>query len=157
MAYWEFYHTVNNPTGLDGTVGGARTGDLVEGSLNELFAYVEAPPSGTTTEAFQYRKVHVRNASATTLTGVKLWLDAIEHTDQIYVGLEGAVDQTISSPTGSAPAGVSFTQPTSYTGGIDLGSVASTAASGLWLRQGLSGISEPDPYASFRVYVGGLE
>jgi len=154
---WEFYHTTNNPTGLDSTVGGVRTSELVDGDLNELFAYVSAPPSGVTTEAFQYRKVHLLNAGTVTLTGVRVWMDAMEHSDQIYVGLENVSGQTASTATGAAPTSVTFSQPANYTGGLSLGTYLVQGHTGLWIRQGLSGISEPDPYATVRLHIGGLE
>lgn len=154
---FEFYHTTANPTGLAGTVGGGMTGSLVQGNLNELFSYVEAPPSGSSDIAFQYRKVHIKNAGLVSLTGVKLWLDAVEHTDQIHIGLENTSGQTVFAPTGSAPAGVTFSQPANYTGGVDASTFIPGYSTGVWIRQGLSGIHEPDPYASARLNVGGLE
>lgn len=153
---WAFYHTTNNPTGLSGTVGGAISTTGVAGNLNELFAYVDSPPSGVDTEAVQYRKIHVKNEGTVTLTGVYVWIDAIEHTGQIYIGVEDSAEQSISEPTGSAPTSVSFSQPLSYTEGISLGTFAADAHTGIWLRQTLSGISEPDPYATFRVSIGGI-
>lgn len=154
--FWEFYHTASNPTGLTSTIGGTISTSLVQGTLGELFSYVNAPPSGTDLSQNQYRKIHIKNSSAVTLTGVRLWLDAIEHTDQVHMGLEVTGGQDTTNAT-TAPGSVSFSQPVTYNTGIFLGTFVAGYHTGVWLRQTLSGIHEPDPYATFRVNVGGVE
>ena len=152
------FHTSNNPTGLAGTVGGAITTTGYVGSLGELFVHVDAPPSGTVNPVFQYRKVHLKNISSSVVTGIYVWLDGVEHTGQIHLGIERATNQTISAPTGSAqaPAGVSFSNPFNYSGGTFLGTLTGQESTGIWLRQTLSGIHSPDPYATFILSCGGI-
>jgi|TARA_R110000824_G_scaffold48294_1_gene136520 hypothetical protein len=154
--YWEFYHTSNNPTGLTTTVGGTISTNFLAGNLNELFTYVDAPPSGTDLSTTQYRKIHIKNPSSTTLTGVRMWLDSIEHDDQIAIGIEVTGGQDAPNAN-TLPTSVIFSQPTTYNTGVSLGTLAASFHTGIWLRQTLSGIHEPDPYASFRVNIGGTE
>ena len=158
--YWEFYHTTSNPTGMVGLVGGDITGSLIQGNLNELFAHVDAPQSGISTADVQYRKLHVKNTSSSTLSGVRIWLDSLEHSDQITMGLQSVSftgnSTLIASPT-TAPDSVVFSQPINYTGGLDAGVFAPAYTTGLWIKQSLQGIHEPDLYSSFRVNVGGIE
>ena len=154
--YWEFFHTTNNPTGLTDTIGGAISTSALAGNLNELFTYVDAPPSGTDLSAIQYRKFHIKNASTTTLTGVKVWVDAIEHSDQIAIGIESGNAESIANAS-TAPTSVEFFQPQAYTTGLLLDGLVTSYHTGVWIRQILSGNHEPDPYASFRVNIGGAE
>ena len=65
--------------------------------------------------------------------------------------------QSTTFPTGE-PTGVNtWVSPADYNAGLVLGTLSGNGGtSGLWIRQTLSGINVGDPYASFRVYVGGL-
>lgn len=156
VTYWEFYHTTNNPTGLTETVGGTISTNFLAGNLNELFTYVNAPPSGTDLSTIQYRKLHIKNPSSATLTGVRLWVDAVDHDDQIAIGVEVTGGQdTVNANT--LPTSVSFSQPITYNTGLSLGTFVPNFHTGVWVRQTLSGIHEPDPYATFRINIGGSE
>ncbi|RMH13285.1 MAG: hypothetical protein D6698_14205 [Gammaproteobacteria bacterium] len=149
-----FYHTANNPRDLSSTVGGAISSTGYTGYLSELFVYVDSPPSGSQSALNQYRKLHIKNDDNVTYTGVKVWLYGIEHPDQVSIGLEASASQTISSATGSPPTSVTFSAPTDYINGLDVGSLAPGQSTGIWLKVTLSGITDPDKYATFSVTVG---
>ena len=85
-----------------------------------------------------------------------MWLDSIEHDDQIAIGIEVTGGQDAPNAN-TLPTSVIFSQPTTYNTGVSLGTLAASFHTGIWLRQTLSGIHEPDPYASFRVNIGGTE
>lgn len=154
---YKFFHSVDNPTGLTGSVGGAiDVTNPFSGYLDELFVHVAAPPSGINTGAFQYRQLYVRNDQAKTSTSTRIWLDSVEHSGQIHIGLASGTAQSSASPTGE-PAGVPiWYHPIDYSTGLEIGSMATGAASGVWLRQSLSGIVINDPYATFRFHIGGI-
>jgi len=156
--YFGLYHTSANPTGLSGSVGGAISSTGIVGTLGELFAYVDSPPSGTTDPVFQYRKVHIKNISANVITGIYTWLDGVEHTGQIDIGVERETDQSITAPTGSAqaPTNVTFSDPYNFSGGTFIGTLTGSESTGIWIRQTLSGIHSPDPYATFILNFGGI-
>lgn len=156
--YWGLYNTTYNPTGLVGTVGGAAdTGSLVVGTVRELFSHVYSAPSGVGDPHYQYRKVHVQNLSNESYENVRIWLDAVEHEDQISVGFEKSWNSTVSSPT-TEPSEVDWSSAGSYVSGQEASGVFSPGAvTGVWIRQKLENIQESDPYSSFRIVVGGLQ
>ena len=153
---YNFYLSNSNPTGLTGTVGGTITTTPLSGYLGEVFAFVSAAPSGSQTGSFQYRKIFVKNEYASSSTQTKTWLDAVEHTGQIHIAKETTVGDTSTDPT-VQPAGVTgWVSPQTYIEGLNIGTLAANSSTGIWVRQTLSGISRPDPYATFRLNVGGL-
>jgi hypothetical protein len=156
--FWEFYHTTFRPTGLTTTVGGAITSAQLAGDLNELFAYVDGPPSGSETAEYQYRKIHVKNASTVQLTGVRAWIDAVEHSEQIAIGIEsGNASTSTNGTTAPTDPSIEFLQPNAYSTGLNIDTLPASQSTGIWIRQTLSGIDEPDPYATLRVNVGGIK
>lgn len=152
---FNFYKSTYNPVGLSGTVGGAISSVPLSGYLNELFAHVDAPPSGIE-PVYQYRKIHIVNEFVTTSTYTKVWLDEVDHTDQLSIALEPSGSSQSSSPT-TAPSGIStWYSPSNYVEGISIGTLVSSAHTGLWIRQTLTGIVEEDPFATCRICVGGI-
>lgn len=150
-----FYKPADNPAGLSGTVGGARSAYRLSGYLGELFAPVTAPPEGVS-GAFQYRKLYVRNEFSTTSTYTRVWIDQADHEDQISLAIENVYQSSSTSPL-TAPTGLSvWHSPTNYVNGLEIGTLTANAATGIWLRQELSGVLEEDPFATFRVCVGGI-
>lgn len=155
--YFEFYHAQNNPRDLTSQVGGPISTTKVKGALNELFVHVDAPPSSTSSTFEQYRKIYIKNDSTYSFSGVKVWLTDIEHSNQISIGFESSADQSIASGT-LAPGGVTFSSPTTYTDGIAIsGTVDPGFASGLWIKQTLTDIDQPDNYATIKITVGGIQ
>lgn len=153
---FKVYHSQYNSSSLTGQVGGGISSSLLSGYLSELFYHVEAPPSGTTDVFYQYRKVFIKNTYSTTSDQTKVWLDALEHPEQISIALSASMSDSSTTPTGQ-PAGVTgWLNPTTYATGLSIGSLTPNAYTGIWIREALSGISTADPYSSFRLVVGGI-
>lgn len=153
---FQIYESQYNPQNLTGQVGGDIGSDILSGYLGELFYHIETPPSGIDTVTYQYRKVFIRNGYSLKSTYTRVWIDSLEHTDQISLANSSTLTDTSSSATG-APLMVSgWTLPTNYAEGLALGTLNPNAYTGFWIRQGLSGVTSPDPYATFRLYVGGV-
>ena len=157
MAF-KFFHSVNNPTGLNATVGGAvDVAASFSGYVNELFAHIVAPLSGISTGSYQYRQLFIRNDNAKVSTNTRLWLDSVEHTGQISIALSQGPTQSISNATGDPPGAIPlWYHPIDYSTGLEIGTMATGDASGVWIRQILSGVVQEDPYATFRIHVGGV-
>jgi len=150
-----FYKSTYNPIGLTGIVGGAITSTTLSGYLNELFAHVTSPPSGTV-PTYQYRKIYITNDFETTSTYTRVWLEDQDHVGQIYLALDSSDSSTTTSPTG-APAGISgWDNPSNYVEGLELGTLAAGSHTGIWLKQELSNIIEEDPFATCSICVGGI-
>lgn len=152
---YTFYKPSNNPAGLSGSVGGSISSTQLNGQLGELFAHVEGPPEGVS-GVYQYRKVFVKNEYASISTYTKAWFDQADHIDQISMALELSGSETVSSPLVS-PTGIGvWSTPTNYVDGLSLDTLSISQSTGLWIRQYLTGISEEDPFATCRLYVGGI-
>ena len=154
---FKFYKSEYCPSDLTGQVGGNITQYELSGYLGETFAYTVAPPEEYSGAYYQYRKVFVKNTYSSTSTNTRLWLDAEQHPGQIAIAI--ATGQLSNSITGSsnAPQGVSsWASPQNYSQGILVGTMTSNSSTGVWLRQKLQNITEPDPYSSLRIYVGGI-
>lgn len=147
------YHSEYNPDDLTGVVGGELTSTPLSGYIDELFRTVEAPPSGLEEAAYQYRKVFVKNEHDSNSTNVRAWIDALEHSGQIAMAVGTNTD---TSYVDEEPTVSDWYTPTNYSDGISLGDLSIGSYTGIWIRQTLSGISVADPYATFRIYVGGL-
>lgn len=150
------YKSEYNPSNLTGMVGGNISSAELSGYLGELFYTVSAPPSGTTSTAYQYRKVFIKSTYESNATETKVWLDAVEHSEQISICLCSGLADYSSTPTGQPPSITGWTVPTTYANGLSLGTMAPNSYTGVWIRQSLSGIVNADPYATFRFYVGGI-
>lgn len=153
---YRLYKSEYNPNSLSGTVGGGIGSATLSGYMGELFYHVSAPPSGTNDTFYQYRKVFIKNDYSRSSTYTRVWIDAIEHGEQIAIAKSASLTDSITSPTGT-PIGVSgWVSPSNFAEGLSLGTIPSNTYTGIWIRQGLSGITSPDPYATFRLYVGGV-
>lgn len=146
-----------NPRNLTGTVGGAISSTQFSGYVNELFYHVSAAPSGSESGSYQYRKLYIKNTDSDIYYGTKVWLSSVEHVDQISLYLASGLDTTTAATV--APSGLtgSWLSPSNYSDGIAMGDLRVGGYTGVWIRQYLSGISEEDPYATFRLRVGGYK
>jgi len=153
---FKLYKSEYNPSNLTGQVGGGIGNDLLSGYIGELFYHVAVPPSGIDITAYQYRKVFVYNGHDTSSTYTRVWIDSLEHTDQISIANSATLSDLSVSSTGAPTAASGWVLPTNYAEGTYLGTLAPNAYTGFWIRQSLSGINNPDPYATFRIYVGGI-
>lgn len=152
---YNFYKPQYNPQNLTGVVGGAITSVAFSGYLNELFYHVAAPPSGAS-GFFQYRKLYIKNEFLTSSTETRVWIDAIDHSEQVYISLSSGINDTISTPSIEPSGIIEWLTPTDYAEGLELGTLNINSYTGIWLKQTLSGIQEEDPFATFRLYVGGI-
>ncbi len=153
---FEVYKSQYNPTNLTGQVGGGIGTEMLSGYLGELFYHIATPPSGIDEIVYQYRKVFVKNTYAVQSTYTRVWIDSLEHTDQISVANSYTLNDTASTPTGQPTNVTGWSLPTDYAEGLPLGTLNPNTSTGFWIRQALSGIASPDPYATFRLYVGGV-
>lgn len=153
---FKFYLPQNNPANLTGTVGGAISTVPLSGYLDELLLHVDAPPGDSASVFYQYRKVYITNEFSTESTDTHVWLDAVQHPEQITLALEGSANQSISNAITEPLSVTSWSSPSNYAEGLDLGDLSAGASAGIWIRELLTDISQSDPYATFRLVVGGL-
>lgn len=145
-----------NPSNLTGTVGGSISATQFSGYVNELFYHVSTPPSGAESGFFQYRKLYLKNVSSSNFLDCRVWLDSVEHPEQIKIQLASGLD-TSSTPITAPNITGTWESPSNYSEGISLGNLTINNYTGIWIRQYLSGISEEDPYATFRLSCGGYQ
>lgn len=89
----------------------------------------------------EYRCFYVHNAHATlTLQGAKIWIQAQTSSGDTDValalggeGLNGTAETVANE--GTAPSGESFSQPTSFAGGLSLGDIAPGEHYPVWIRR----------------------
>ena len=155
MAF-RFFTSEYNPTGLSGLVGGGISSLELSGYLGELFSFAEAYPIDVNIPVYQYRKLFVVNNYGQECSDVRVWIDSEHVTGQIELCLEYTVGTTggiSSEPVGLAG---SWSAPKNYAQGLAVGSLLNGESKGVWLRQTLVGISSSNPYASLRLYAGGV-
>jgi len=89
----------------------------------------------------EYRLVYVHNGHATlTLLGAKVWIqtNTPSASTDASIGLAAAganATETAVADENTAPAGVSFSQPSSFAGGLALGDLAPGQRYGVWMRR----------------------
>lgn len=150
------YHSQYNPSNLTGAVGGDIGSTQLSGYLNELFYHVAVPPSGINTTSHQYRKVFIKNTYPNSSTNTRIWLDSVEHEQQISISRSASLSDTSTTPTGQPSTVTGWVTPYNYSEGLNLGAITTNAYTGFWIRQSLSGIYYEDPFATFRLNIGGL-
>lgn len=151
-----FYTPQYNPTTTGSTIGGNITNNELSGYLSELFPRVSAPPEESTGSYIQYRKIFIKNEHTLQSLNTRLWLDAEQHRGQIAIAVQTGVSNTIANAA-SEPTGISdWANPSNYSNGLEIGTLTAGSHTGVWLRQTLTAITEPDPYASLRLYVAGI-
>lgn len=153
---YQIYHAQLNPANLVDEVGGAISSSLVSGYVGELFQYISAPPSGSETSEYQYRKVFIKNTYAGISSQTRVWIEALEHSGQVHIALATSSVETTEDGTTAPPYVTGWVDPQNYSEGLDLGTISPGSSKGIWLKQTLSGVSEADPYVSFRISVGGI-
>lgn len=153
---FKIYKSEYNPSNLTGLVGGSISTQTLSGYINELFYHVTSPPSGIDVTAYQYRKVFIKNEHSSSSTNTRVWIDSAEHEDQISLCNSDTYSDLSTSPTGEPTNVTGWISPSNYAEGLSLGTLSANGSTGVWIRQALSDISSPDPYATFRLYAGGL-
>lgn len=151
-----FYKSSLNPTNTTGEVGGNITSTALSGYLGELFPRVDAPPSEATGSYNQYRKIFVKNEYSTASDYTRIWLDAEQHRGQISLAFQSGESYSVANGT-TEPTGITaWTNGRNYSEGLEVGTLAANSSTGVWIRQTLSSITEEDPFASVRIYIGGI-
>ena len=153
---YNFYKAEYNPNNLTGQVGGSSTTINLSGYLGELFPRVDAPPTESDRVYTQYRKIFIKNEYDSTSNNTRLWLDAEQHRGQIAIAVQTGVSYSITS--GSVePTGISsWANPQNYANGLEIGTLTANSITGVWVRQTLTSITEPDPFVSLRLHIGGI-
>lgn len=127
-------------------VGGAISGSLarVDGIVDEIFFTSSSKAVGQGNNT-RYSKVFARNDNVSdTLSDVRVYMGAIEHTGQIAIALEQSAgiaildgDQIIASPQ-TAPIVSAFSEVFNFANGLTAGFdgiLGPLQAQGVWVRQ----------------------
>src|SRR5687767_132851 len=120
------------------------TTDVVDATLNNLFDDVTGDENAAS-EA-EYRCIFIYNSHGTlTLQSAKLWISAeVAGGAAIAIGLDPAgvvavgsvsAQATIIANEDAAPAGVSFSSPTTKSTGLNIGNLAAGQCIGVWVRR----------------------
>lgn len=128
-------------TDEDMSLGGGRSSTEVVFSpiLNNLFDNVT--PEQSATGEVEYRCIFLQNDHATdTITDVKIWVysNTPNANTTIAIGLDPAGKNTAAdtiSPSTEAPAGVTFSTPTDYAGGLSIGTMNAQDVYPVWIRR----------------------
>lgn len=127
--------------------GGAANADpsaSLGGALSSTAAsnyFDDVSSAEATSGDIEYRCIYVRNNHGTlTLLGAKIWIQAntpSPDTD-VAIGLGtsavSGTEQTVTDEN-TAPAGVSFSAPSSLAGGLNIGDLAPGAHKAIWVRR----------------------
>lgn len=134
----KIYNAAANPNDDTSSNGGAiDAGSEITGALDEVFIDCYSNETGGATRTV-YRKVFFKNTNgATTLSAVKIWLSADEHS-YLTMDLEASVDGNDTSTNRiTAPAGYTFAEHASEGAAHTLpgdGNLDSGEAIGVWLK-----------------------
>lgn len=136
----KFYHSGGSSNSdPNASLGGVISSSELSGSVHNLFDVVGS--SEASSGDIEYRCFYAKNTNATlTLQSAVFWIstDATGATTDIAVGLDPAgVSGTATTigGEGSAPAGVSFSTPTSEGAALSIGDMAAGAYQAIWVRR----------------------
>ena len=142
----KYYESATTAGGIN-SLGGAITATLASSAVNGLFDVVSGAESAAGDT--EYRCIYVKNTHATlTLQNAVLWIDTQTTSTQtdLAVGLDPAgvgdgsttgVAATVADEN-TAPAGVTFTAPSSLGTGITIGNIPAGQAQAIWLRRNVN-------------------
>lgn len=123
-------------------LGGTISGSAVSAALHGLFDVVSGAES--LAGDAEYRCIYVRNSHATlTLYNAIAYISSNtpsgDTTVDIGVGTSAAngEEQTIADEN-TAPAGVAFSNPSAYVGGLSLGDIPAGQHKAIWIRRTVS-------------------
>jgi hypothetical protein len=124
---------------LGGAISTAGGGVITTDTLNNVWDDVSgAESSAGDTE---YRAIFVKNTHGSlTLTGAKVWISSntTSTDDTIEIALAGeGINNTIETVANesTAPAGETFSAPSSFAGGLSIGNLAAGQAHGVWIKR----------------------
>lgn len=106
-------------------------------TVNTLFDDVSAAEASA--GSTEYRCIYVKNSHATlTLLTAKIFIQANTTGNRIAIALGGegknGTAETVANES-TAPAGETFSQPTTYAGGLNLGDLAPGETFPVWVRR----------------------
>lgn len=115
-----------------------------DATLNALFDDISGAENAANTVDYRCIFIHNSNA-ANALQAAKVWISAevaggadiaigVDPTAASAIGSASAQAVTIASET-NAPAGVSFSAPTSFASGLSLGNIGSGQCKAVWIRR----------------------
>lgn len=118
------------------SLGGVKSSNAVPINLFDDVSSAEAA-SGLV----EYRCIYIHNSNASlTLIDPKLWIqtNTPSATTTVAVGLgtsaQGGIEQTVANE-GSAPFGVTFSEPSDFLSGISLGDIPAGGHRAVWVRR----------------------
>jgi len=130
-------------TNPNASLGGvASSTEIVDATTDNLWDDVSG--SEATAGDVEYRGFYIRNGHGTlTLSDARIYISALTSSPgtEFDLGLAAEavnVDMATIANENTAPAGVTFTRPTDYTGGLQLNGstgLAPGARKGVWLRR----------------------
>lgn len=130
------------------SLGGAvsSTG-ITDATANNLFDDVTGAEA--TAGDVEYRGFYVKNAHATlALSNTKVYISALTSSGstEFDIGLATeAVNASMATITdeSTAPAGVTFSRPVDYTGGLAIGTLNAGDRKGVWIRRTVTAAAAP--------------
>lgn len=116
------------------SLGGAKSSTAAPANLFDDVTSDESTAGDT-----EYRCFYVHNANASlSLQNAMLWISANTTGSRISVGAGSAAinatEQTVANES-TAPTSVTFSQPTTKSGGINLGTIPAGQHKAVWLRR----------------------
>lgn len=125
--------------GAMSTVGG---GLITSAALNNLFDNVSGAESAA--GDVEYRCIYIRNNHGSlTLSDAVLWINALSPSSDSVVAIalagegKGGTAETVADES-TAPAGETFSSPTSKGAGLSLGNLAAGEFYAVWIRRTIS-------------------
>lgn len=123
------------------SLGGAKSStEITSGSANNLWDNVAGDEHASGNDV-EYRGAYVHNGHGSlTLQGTKFWIDSLTSSGdtEFDIALAGeglnSTMETIANES-TAPAGESFTRPTTKAGGLTMGNIPSGQHYGWWIRR----------------------
>lgn len=143
------------------SLGGGRSATEVIFSpiLNNLFDNVTVAQA--IAGEIEYRCIYLQNDHATDdIDDVKIWIDTNtpNTSTTIAIGLDPAGKNAIAdtiSPSTEAPAGVTFSSPTTEGTGLDVGLLENQDVYAVWIRRTVTAAAPPISSDAFYLGVGG--
>lgn len=118
------------------SLGGAKSSTAISSTLFDDVSSAQA-----TSGLVEYRCFYVHNNNGTlTLIAPKVWIqtNTPSATTTVAIGLgtsaQGGTEQTVVNE-GTAPSGVTFTEPSDFAGGIALGDIPNGGHRAVWVRR----------------------
>lgn len=126
------------------------TTEWTGGSANDLYDDISGAENAASTSDYRGLFVHNTNG-ANALQNTKLWISAeVAGGASISIGADTTAASVVTSGSAqmltianetTAPAGVTFTAPTTQAGGVDLGNIPVNNVKGFWVKRSAANTS----------------